>query len=111
MGEMARKRIDWSCLPPSRSLRLPLLGYIIMVLGVLPLEFELSILTCISPPTLDFLLSVEEATGLDQQSPQAGDEVRQGHFGIQAFGQVAAQGKVQVDFDCLQLPPPSKVGS
>ena len=53
--------------------------------------------------------STEKATGQHEQPFEAGHEIREGHFGIQAFHESAPKRKGEVDSGSLQLPAPEKV--
>ncbi len=45
----------------------------------------------------------EKVTRLHELPAQAGDEIWQGHFGIQVLTQGATKGSIENGFDCLQL--------
>ena len=52
---------------------------------------------------------VEKATGLYEQSPQAGHEVWQGHLGIQTYLEGPPEGKGKNGSYLIELPAPPKV--
>jgi hypothetical protein len=55
--------------------------------------------------------SVEEAARLYEQSPEVGDEIWQGHLGLQGIGQGLAQIQGQDDLDREQLSALAQIGS
>ena len=55
-----------------------------------------------------FYASTEEATRFDEFPAKAGDEIREGHFGLQGHIEIVAEDESKDGADCIQLSPSAK---